>query len=175
LALSDLHVRYPDKQAIAEAMWPRSPSDWLIIAGDLGEMAADVKWALGLLRERFATVVLVPGNHELWTLPSDPVGLRGEERYKHLVDFCQEIGVITPEDRYPLWTGPGGPAVVVPLFLLYDYTFLPPGMETSAEALACAYDARVVCSDEAVLKTGPIYRPGCLVPSPGCSHSAPSG
>jgi 3',5'-cyclic AMP phosphodiesterase CpdA len=155
LAVSDLHVRYPDNQAIVQAIWPRSPSDWLIIAGDLGEMAADVKWALRLLSERFATVVWVPGNHELWTLPSDPVGLRGEERYKHLVSFCRDIGVITPEDRYPIWTGPGGPAVVVPLFLLYDYTFLPPGVKTSAEALACAYDVGVVCSDEAVLKPDP--------------------
>lgn len=31
--------------------------------------------------------------------------------------------LITPKDLYPPWVGPGGPAVVIPLFLLYDYTF----------------------------------------------------
>jgi 3',5'-cyclic AMP phosphodiesterase CpdA len=155
LAVSDLHVGYPENRAIVQKIWPDSPSDWLIVAGDLGEIAADVQWALRLLSERFATVVWAPGNHELWTYPSDPVRLRGQERYDYLVDFCREVGVVTPEDPYPLWTGPGGPAVVVPLFVLYDYTFLPPGAQTSADALARAYEAGVVCSDEAVLKPDP--------------------
>ena len=52
--------------------------------------------------------------------------------------LCREIGVITPEDPYPLWTGDGGP-LIVPLFLLYDYTFRPDGTSTKAEALALAY------------------------------------
>jgi 3',5'-cyclic AMP phosphodiesterase CpdA len=153
--VSDLHVGYPENKAVVREIWPRSPSDWLIVAGDLGEIAADVKWALRLLSERFATVIWVPGNHELWTHPSDPVRLRGEERYEHLVDFCREVGVVTPEDRYPVWTGPGGPVVVVPLFVLYDYTLLTPGMNTPAEAMIRAYRAGVVCSDESVLKPDP--------------------
>ena len=66
----------------------------------------------------------MPGNHELWTLPSDPVRLRGEERYRNLVAMCRRLGVITPEDPYPLWRGAGGPVVIAPLFLLYDCTFL---------------------------------------------------
>ena len=32
-----------------------------------------------------------------------------------------------PEHPYPVWTGSGGPATIVPMFLLYDYTFLPEG------------------------------------------------
>ena len=37
------------------------------MAGDVAEQVADVEWALRLLRERFARVIWVPGNHELWT------------------------------------------------------------------------------------------------------------
>ena len=78
----------------------------------------------------------------------DPVKLRGEERYQHLVAMCRELGVITPEDPYPVWPGPGGPAVIVPLFLLYDYTFRPDGTSTKAEGLDLAYQTGVIGTDE---------------------------
>lgn len=45
--------------------------------------------------------------------------------------------------------------VIVPLFLLYDYTFRPDGTTTKAEALAYAYKTGIVCSDEAVLYPDP--------------------
>ncbi len=96
-----------------------------------------------------------PGNHELWTLPGDPAQLRGEERYRHLVELCRGMGVITPEDPYPVWDGPGGPAVIAPLFLLYDYTFRPAGATTKAAGLALAYRAGVVCTDEKLLDPAP--------------------
>jgi hypothetical protein len=63
--------------------------------------------------------------------------------------------VITPEDPYPVWTGPGGPVMIVPLFLLYDYSFRPPGARTKEEGLAHAYETGVVCSDEALLYPDP--------------------
>ena len=65
------------------------------------------------------------GNHELWSLPSDPDKVRGEARYLRCVEICRELGVLTPEDPYPVWPGAGPPCVVVPLFLLYDYSFRP--------------------------------------------------
>jgi 3',5'-cyclic AMP phosphodiesterase CpdA len=125
MAVSDLHVGFPANRAIAERIQPVSPSDWLILAGDVGERAADVERVLGLLSERFARVVWAPGNHELWTHSRDPVRLRGEERYLHLVDVCRRLGVVTPEDPYPIWTSADGPIVVAPLFVLYDYSFRP--------------------------------------------------
>src|SRR5215472_9592455 len=129
LAISDLHVGYPENRRFVADLWPRSPQDWLLVAGDVAEKPADIEWALGTLSRRFSTVIWTPGNHELWTVPSDPVQLRGVERYQYLVGLCRGLGVITPEDPYPVWRGAGGPAVVVPLFLLYDYTFLPPGQQ----------------------------------------------
>jgi hypothetical protein len=77
------------------------------------------------LSERFGTVVWAPGNHELWTHPDDKVQLRGEERYRHLVRLCRSLGVLTPEDPYPVRDGVDGPVTVAPLFVLYDYTFHP--------------------------------------------------
>jgi 3',5'-cyclic AMP phosphodiesterase CpdA len=125
------------------------------VAGDVAEKAADVEWALRTLRARFAAVVWAPGNHELWTLGTDPVGLRGEARYEYLVAMCRRIGVLTPEDPFPVWRGAGGPVRVVPVFALYDYSFRPDGAATKAESLAVAYDAGIVCSDEAVLHPDP--------------------
>ncbi|MEV4090555.1 metallophosphoesterase, partial [Nonomuraea fuscirosea] len=82
-------------------------------------------------------------------------GLRGVARYEHLVSICRDLGVITPEDDYPLWEGAGGPVRIVPLFLLYDYTFLPEGHHTKESALAYAHSTGVVCTDEYVLHPDP--------------------
>ena len=154
-AVSDLHVAYEQNRQIVEGLYPRNEADWLLVAGDIAEKSADVEWALGLLAQRFATVVWVPGNHELWTHPDDPVTLRGVERYRHLVEVCRRLGVLTPEDPYPVWTGPGGPVTVAPLFVLYDYSFLPAGTRNSREALERAHEVGVVCSDEFMLHPDP--------------------
>ena len=45
--------------------------------------------------------------------------------------------------------------VIVPLFLLYDYTFRPDGTSTKAEALALAYRTGVVGTDERMLHPDP--------------------
>lgn len=125
------------------------------MAGDVAEKVADIEWALCTLSERFARVVWVPGNHELWTLSNDPVQLRGEARYRYLVRVCRRMGVLTPEDPFPVWRGAGGPVMIVPLFVLYDYSFHPPGTSTKAQGLALAYETGIVCSDEAVLHPEP--------------------
>jgi 3',5'-cyclic AMP phosphodiesterase CpdA len=155
LAVSDLHVAYPQNREIVAGLRPRSARDWLLVAGDTGEFMADIEWALGTLSERFARVIWVPGNHDLWTHPRDPVRLRGEERYQHLVEVCRGLGVLTPEDPFCIWPGPGGPAVIVPLFLLYDYSFRPEGAQTKAEGLARSYATGVVCTDEELLHPDP--------------------
>jgi 3',5'-cyclic AMP phosphodiesterase CpdA len=155
LAISDLHVAYAENREITESLQPTSAGDWLLLAGDVGEFLADIEWVLRTLSERFATVVWVPGNHDLWSHPRDPSTLRGEERYQHLVGVCRSLGVTTPEDPYPVWDGPGGPVTVAPLFVLYDYTFRPAGTSTKAEALARAYEAGVVCTDEMLLHPDP--------------------
>ncbi|AKH80938.1 hypothetical protein AA958_00745 [Streptomyces sp. CNQ-509] len=155
LAVSDLHVAYQENRDITAGLRPTAPGDWLIVAGDVGERVSDIEWTLGLLAERFAKVVWVPGNHELWTHPDDPVTLRGEERYRHLVELCRGLGVVTPEDPYPVWDGEGGPVTIAPLFVLYDYSFRVPGAATKEESLRLAHEAGVVCTDEYFLHPDP--------------------
>ncbi|WP_434739935.1 metallophosphoesterase family protein [Micromonospora sp. SH-82] len=155
LAISDLHIGYQENRSFVETLRPQTPHDWLLVAGDVADTVADIEWALGLLAERFAKVVWVPGNHELWTPPADPVTLRGVERYEHLVDRCRSLGVLTPEDPYPVWTGPGGPVQIAPLFLLYDYSWRPEGLDTPEAALAEAHRTGIVCTDEYLLHPDP--------------------
>lgn len=154
-AVSDLHVSYKENREVVRNLRPSSDADWLLVAGDVAERLADVGWALTVLKERFATVVWVPGNHELWTTPDDPVQLRGVARYEALVELCRRIGVVTPEDPYPVWDGPGGPVTVAPLFLGYDYTWRPDGCATKEQGLAYAHETGVVCTDEYMLHPDP--------------------
>jgi 3',5'-cyclic AMP phosphodiesterase CpdA len=155
LALSDLHVAYPENRKIISELRPNSDADWLLLAGDVGELTTDIEWVLRTLSQRFATVIWTPGNHELWTHPDDPVQLRGEERYRHLVELCRSLGVVTPEDPYQVWDDGGRAVTIAPLFLLYDYTFRPDGALTKEEGLALAYEAGVVCRDERMLHPDP--------------------
>jgi 3',5'-cyclic AMP phosphodiesterase CpdA len=154
-AISDLHVGYPDNHALVAALQPESPHDWLLVAGDVAENFADIQWALELLASRYAKVVWAPGNHELWTPSGDPVQLRGEARYQRLVQLCRSLGVLTPEDPYPVFHGRGGPVQVAALLLLYDYTFRPDGATNKQEALAAAFNAGIVCTDELLLHPDP--------------------
>lgn len=155
LAISDLHVANPANRAVVEGMRPVTPDDWLLVVGDVAELTTDVGWALRTLRDRFGTVVWAPGNHELWTMKRDPVQLRGEARYLHLVELCRSIGVVTPEDPYLVWEGPPHPAVIAPLHLLYDHTFRPWWTADAEAARAAAYAAGVVCADDVLLHSEP--------------------
>jgi 3',5'-cyclic AMP phosphodiesterase CpdA len=155
LAISDLHVGHAENRRFVEQLAPRSDGDWLIVGGDVGDDLADVEWALALLAERFAKVLWTPGNHELLTQRDADHEPRGDARYRELVEICRGAGVLTPEDPYPIWDGLGGPVVVAPLFLLYDYSFGDNVGIDKEESLRRAYDAGVVCVDEFLLHPDP--------------------
>jgi 3',5'-cyclic AMP phosphodiesterase CpdA len=154
-AVSDLHVDHAENRALVDQLRPRSEGDWLIVCGDVADSPEEVGRVLAMLRERFERVIWTPGNHELLANRDDPPQLRGEQRYMHLVERCQKIGVTTPEDPFLIWDGQGGPAQIAPLFLLYDYTFGRNVAPTPEEALQRAYDAGVVCVDEFLLHPDP--------------------
>lgn len=155
-ALSDLHLRYPENRQALEAL-PAYPEDWLIVAGDIGETIGLHHYAFSHLTRRFAQVIWVPGNHDLWTLSESSQmenASRGEEKYRRLVAACREHGVLTPEDPYVKWSGEGTSAFLAPLFLLYDYSFRPAEIPLE-KALAWAEELNTVCVDEAVLHPDP--------------------
>jgi len=155
VAVSDLHAAMAENRAVIEELRPEHPQDWLLVAGDVAEVVADFEATMTVLAARYSRVVWTPGNHELWTLARDPVQLRGEERYQHLVGICRRLGIDTPEDPYPEWVGPDGPVVVAPLFVLYDYSFHPPGTDSIEEGLALAHETGIVCTDEFLLHPDP--------------------
>lgn len=156
-AISDLHVSHRGNGEILDRIAPESSDDWLIVAGDVAERTDDIADTLRRLTMRFSTVVWVPGNHELYTTAKDPLQIHGVARYDYLVQVCRDMGVVTPEDIYPLFDpGDGTPPVrVVPMFLLYDYTFRPPGTTTALAALAVARENNVVATDEFLLSPEP--------------------
>ncbi|MBO0854651.1 MAG: metallophosphoesterase [Nocardia sp.] len=160
MAVSDIHVGHQGNRPVVERIEADSPMDWLIVAGDVGEKSDDIRWALSTLRERFAKVIWVPGNHELWTTAKDPVQIKGAARYDHLVSLCRDLDVLTPEDPFPVWDGAGAekygaPVTIAPLFILYDYSWMPEGATTKAEALSIARDRNVVATDEFLLASDP--------------------
>ncbi len=150
-AVSDVHVGHAANLAVLESISPH-PDDWLIIAGDVGESLLHLNRVLECMTERFARVVWVPGNHELWTMPMESA--RGEEKYRLLVECCRRFGVLTPEDPYCLWEGEGGPVRLCPLFLGYDYSFRPASVAPGHE-LEWAADSGILCADERFLHPDP--------------------
>jgi 3',5'-cyclic AMP phosphodiesterase CpdA len=157
-ALADLHLRYEVTRQALQALRPH-PYDWLILAGDVGETEEHLRFALSILTRRFGRVLWVPGNHDLWTLPSKPDDLRGQAKYDRLVSICRDYGVLTPEDPYVTWPGEGPSCILAPLFLLYDYTFRPDDVPAD-QAVAWAAEVNLLCSDEVLLHPDPYWTRG---------------
>lgn len=164
-AISDLHVSHPINRDGVASMG-EYPDDWLIVAGDVGEQVKHLHFTLGHLTRRFAKVIWIPGNHDLWC-PADAIDrTRGQARYDELVDICRSYGVSTPEDAYVIWPpssptpqlpnspAPQFPIYLCPLFLLYDYSFRPPEI-TREQAIPWARQSGVVCGDELLLDPAP--------------------
>ncbi len=151
-AISDLHLDHPINAQALEAL-PAYSEDWLILAGDTCSTIENLRFALNQLTQRFAQVIWVPGNHDLWTGIGD-IEVRGEKKYQQLVSVCHEFGVLTPEDPYPLWIGEGGTHYLIPLFILYDYSFRPDYIALES-AVDWAKQSGIVCTDEYYLDPSP--------------------
>jgi hypothetical protein len=153
-AIADLHLRYEVTRKALRDLTPH-PYDWLILAGDVGETEEHLRFALGILAERFARLLWVPGNHDLWTIPTKAEGdLRGQAKYERLVAICREYGVLTPEDPYIAWPGDGERCILAPTFILYDYTFRPDDVPVE-KAVEWAAEENLLCSDEVLLHPDP--------------------
>ncbi|HRI69054.1 MAG TPA: metallophosphoesterase [Polyangium sp.] len=153
-AISDLHVGFPENRRAIASIRER-PQDWLIVGGDLGENLDHVKFVFDTLGPRFAKLIWVPGNHELWVDPNplapEP---RGVARYAMYVDHCRRSGVLCPEDPYVEWSGEGGKHLLVPMFLLYDYSFRPDDIPVE-RAIDWAAEDGIVAGDEVMLDPSP--------------------
>lgn len=150
-AISDLHLGHRENREGFQSLG-FYPEDWLILGGDVGESLEHLETALEVAKSRFARAIWVPGNHELWS--NGAAEPRGQDKYQALVELCRSYDVLTPEDPYPLWGGEGGPAVLAPLFVLYDYSFRPEHVSREG-AIAWAAESGVVSADERLLDPRP--------------------
>lgn len=153
LAISDLHLSYDENRRALTQISP-SKDDWLILAGDVGETRSHLEFAFSLLSPRFQRLVWVPGNHELWTLPSERHGPRGQFKYEELINLCRTYNVLTPEDPYPVITIGEQEVRIAPLFLLYDYSFRPKHVSLE-RAVRWAMEGGTHCMDEEFLHPEP--------------------
>jgi len=151
LAIADLHLAAPQNRTAFCAL-PASPEDWLIVAGDLCEDADLFAAALEFLVRRFARVIWVPGNHELWLTRRDAAIGGSQRKYAALVAIARRLGVLTPEDEFPVW--PPGGEIVVPMMTLYDYSFRPDDVPM-AEVVRWAAEFDNVSADEHLIDPTP--------------------
>ena len=178
-ALSDVHVEH-EANRVALAALPAHPDDWLVLGGDVSDTVRGLAWALDVLGPKFARLLWVPGNHELWTRPEAPAAERGEGRYAELVALCRTRGVLTPEDDYVTWPHEheGEKVKLALLFLLYDYTFAPDAHVGRAQARSWAAEAGIEAADEIFLSPEPYpsreawCRARVLATEPRLAHAA---
>ena len=152
-AISDLHLANKSNQDALISITPHK-TDWVIVAGDVGESTEQLKFALSVLNDRFQQIIWVPGNHDLWSYPINRYSLKGEEKYQQLLSVCKRYGVITPEDDYPLVQIDGQAYYIAPTFTLYDYSFRPDNVPFE-KALAWATENGPECTDEQLLMPYP--------------------
>jgi predicted phosphodiesterase len=121
-ALSDIHVDYD-----VNFQWVRNLSradyrdDILILAGDVTHKLAQLASCLDEFATRFARVLFVPGNHDVWVLGEAP------ERTS-LQKFADVTAVVerSGASMQPYWHGD---VLFAPLLSWYDYSFGEPSTE----------------------------------------------
>ncbi|KAF2711871.1 metallophosphoesteras-like protein [Pleomassaria siparia CBS 279.74] len=153
-ALGDIHLSYKANREALERLQPR-PTDGLILCGDIGESAEHLRLAFTQATSCFSRVWWVPGNHELYTLPTQKEhGARGVNKYDECVEIAREFGVLTPEDDFVIWNGEGESCLIAPIFTLYDYSFRPNHV-TLDGALEWAREEGIEATDEHLLHPDP--------------------
>jgi predicted phosphodiesterase len=115
-ALSDIHVDYAENMAWIRAL---SSSDYvqdvLLLAGDACHEIPRLAAALTCLREKFAQVFFLNGNHELWLVGGDCSD--SLQKFHRVLQLCRDLDIRTEPVRFD--DGYGG-VWIVPLFSWYD-------------------------------------------------------
>src|SRR5436190_18055709 len=111
-----MHVEYSENMNWIRGL---SDSDYaqdvLLLAGDACHEIGKLERALAYLRQKFAAVFFLNGNHELWLLGSDCSD--SLKKFHRVLDLCRALDVKTEPAR--LNDGYGG-VWMVPLFSWYD-------------------------------------------------------
>lgn len=149
-AISDLHLeRKKNREALEQLA--HFPDDGLILAGDICSTVEQLDDALESLTKKFKQLFWVPGNHELWLTNEDHNS--SVEKYHDLVKVCRRWQVATPEDDYQHWIHEDRKFLIVPMNLLYDYSFRPDHIEEH-QVIDWAKESGVLCRDEHLFDVG---------------------
>lgn len=121
-ALSDIHVDYD-----VNVQWLRALSsvdyrdDILILAGDVTHKLPELGSTLSALATRFAKVLFVPGNHELWVL--------GEAPERSSLEKFADVARVVAESGVSMQSYRQGDVLIAPLLGWYDYSFGQPSTD----------------------------------------------
>ena len=142
-AVSDLHVDFDDNARWLDGLSDQDyRADVLILAGDIADSMTLIEWGLTAVVRRFAAVLYVPGNHDLW-VGREPGRETSFERFEHVRQLAHACGASTTPFTH-------GPLSIVPLFGWYDYSFGEPGPELRRRWLdfrQCCWPAGVEVPD----------------------------
>lgn len=121
-ALSDIHIDYDvNARWVTELSDADHQDDVLILAGDVTDTLRLLGWCIGTLARKFARVLFVPGNHELWVIR--------EDRDKHSLQKFEEVCDVAKSNGASLDTYRTNGVSIVPLLGWYDYSFGTPSEE----------------------------------------------
>lgn len=132
-AISDLHVDHPGNAAWVDRLSHYDHrDDVLILAGDVSDDLRLLDRTVTALARRFATLLFVPGNHDLWVVRRER-SLTSFDKFEAVRRAVHDAGGLTePFQRHGIR--------IVPLLSWYDYSFGQP-----CEALAAAWTDFVAC------------------------------
>lgn len=121
-AVSDIHVDYE-----VNMRWVRHLSrsdyrdDLLIVAGDLTHKLPELATCLTELATRFAKVLFVPGNHDVWVL--------GEAPERTSLDKFDDVVEVVEHSGASMRAYQRRDVIIVPLLGWYDYSFGRPSAD----------------------------------------------
>lgn len=124
-ALSDLHLDYEaNRRWLDDLSRDDFRQDALLLAGDVSDRLDHVAACFEAVTSRFAQVVFVPGNHDLWVRqPGDPSD--SMDKLEQLHALARRSGVHMGPVQHAVWR-------IVPLLGWYDHSFGAPSAKLRA-------------------------------------------
>ena len=121
-ALSDIHTDHEDNRRWVSTLSNADyQDDVLILAGDVSDSLERLQWTIEAFASRFATVLYVPGNHDLWVLRDREPG-NSLEKYQQVCTVVEQAGGSLQVFRR-------NGLCIVPLLGWYDYSFGQPSQD----------------------------------------------
>lgn len=118
-ALSDIHIDYAiNKRWVANLSSSDYKDDVLILSGDVSDSLYLLEWCFRYLSQRFAKVLYVPGNHELWVFR--------DKDYRTSIDKFHQVRRIMEACDVSMGAFHSNRLSIIPLLGWYDYSFGEP-------------------------------------------------